>query len=255
MLNRLIYKKGVKSGNEPVPFETRFNFGIFFTMKNLRCVIFDIDGTLTQTNDLIFATFNHIAARFVGRTYAPPEITAMFGPPEQVAIERLVGKENVNEAMEMFYNFYRSRHHEMARTYDGIGELLAWLKSHGILLAVFTGKGRPSTMITLEMFGLLEYFTMIVTGDDVTDHKPSGEGIRKVIRAFDLEPDHVLMVGDAVADIRAAREAGVPIASVVWDSYSKEKVLAMDVDFTFHTVQELFDWLRSVVQAGRSVAR
>ncbi len=66
-------------------------------MKRISCVIFDIDGTLTQTNDLIFATFNHVAQRYVGKTFSPPEITAMFGPPEEVAIERLVGEDRLPE--------------------------------------------------------------------------------------------------------------------------------------------------------------
>ncbi|MEE9187629.1 MAG: HAD hydrolase-like protein, partial [Bacteroidota bacterium] len=49
-------------------------------MEKLSCVIFDLDGTLTQTNQLIFAAFNHVAQQYVSKTYSPEEITAMFGP-------------------------------------------------------------------------------------------------------------------------------------------------------------------------------
>ncbi len=51
------------------------------------------------------------------------------------------------------------------------------------------------------------------------------------------------MVGDAVADVTAARDAGVPIASVVWDSYGKEKVMQTRPDFLFYSVGELRLWL------------
>ena len=54
----------------------------------------------------------------------------------------------------------------------------------------------------------------------------------------------IVMVGDSVADVRASHEAGVKIASVLWDSYSKEKVLQMNADYVFHDVDEFSHWLR-----------
>jgi HAD superfamily hydrolase (TIGR01549 family) len=214
-------------------------------MKRISCVIFDIDGTLAQTNELIYASFNHIAERYVGRTFSPQEIAAMFGPPEGVAIERLVGSEHSSEAMNEFCDFYDTHHPKMAGAYKGIKEILEFLKGKGVLLAVFTGKGKRTTLITLKHIDLMDYFDIIVTGDDVTNHKPSAEGIRKVVNMFALEPTEVLMVGDSVSDIKAARDAGVAIGAVVWDSYGKEKVLQMDVDHLFHSVGDFFDWLKT----------
>jgi phosphoglycolate phosphatase-like HAD superfamily hydrolase len=83
----------------------------------------------------------------------------------------------------------------------------------------------------------------------VVNHKPSSEGIRKVLSAFGLEPSEALMVGDAVNDIKAAQEAGVQVAAVVWDSYGKEEVLKMKTDFVFHSVREFGEWVRDVVHA------
>ncbi len=54
-------------------------------MSDLKCIIFDMDGTLTRTNQLIFDTFNYIAGKYEGRRYSEQEITAMFGPPEEGA--------------------------------------------------------------------------------------------------------------------------------------------------------------------------
>jgi HAD superfamily hydrolase (TIGR01549 family) len=219
-------------------------------MKRLSCVIFDIDGTLTQTNELIFATFNHVAEKYIHKTFTPPEITAMFGPPEDVAIEKLVGKERRDDAMDDFYSFYESHHPKMAEAYEGINEILEFLKKKGILLAVFTGKGKRSALITLEKLSIRNYFDLIITGSDVNLHKPSAEGIRKVMQQFGLEADEVLMVGDAVADVKAAHEAGVPIAAVVWDSYGKDNVMQMEVDYLFHSVEEFAEWIKTIVPAN-----
>lgn len=88
---------------------------------------------------------------------------------------------------------------------------------------------------------------MIVTGDDVKDHKPSGEGIIKFVNEFSLDKNTVLMIGDSTGDIKAAREAGVKIASVVWDSYGKEDVIKLGSDYIFHTVEELKEFISKII--------
>lgn len=216
-------------------------------MRKLSCVIFDIDGTLAETNELIFASFNHVSQKYLNKHFTPAEITAMFGPPEEVAIERLVGPERYASAVEDFFDFYTSQFKSMAKLHSGMLDILKYLKENGILLAVFTGKGSRSTEITLNALGIRGYFDMIVSGNDVSQHKPSGEGIQKVMKHFGLKPDEVLMIGDAVSDVKAAHEAGIPIAAVLWDSYGKEKVMGMETDFLFHNVRELREWLEKTL--------
>ncbi len=217
-------------------------------MKKYLCIIFDVDGTLTQTNELIFASINFISNKYLGKTFTPEEITKMFGPPDEGAILNLVGKENSDAAMEDFIDFYKSNHAAMARLYPGVDKLLNYLKQSGLILSVFTGKGRRSAMITLKELGIVKYFDMIVSGSDVVNHKPSAEGIQSVMNYFGLDKDRVLMVGDAVADVKAAHEAGIQIAAVVWDSYGKEKVKNMKVDYYFESVDELSNFLKTNIQ-------
>ena len=171
----------------------------------------------------------------------------MFGPPEEVAIERLVGKERAEEAMDDFCEYYETHHPRLAVAYEGIAEVLQFLKENGILLALFTGKGKRTTLITLGKLGLTQFFDLVVTGTDVENHKPSADGIRKVLKTFRLQPGEVLMVGDSVSDVKAAHEAGVAVAAVLWDSYGKEAVMEMEVDARFHDVREFSSWLRATI--------
>jgi len=224
------------------------NFLVYFTcMNRISCIIFDLDGTLSQTNELIYATFNHVAQKHLQRTFTPVEITSFFGPPEEVAVEKLVGRGNYREAIRDFYSFYEAHHARLATLHEGMGELLEFLKNRGILLAVFTGKGKRTTLITLEKMGISQYFDAVVTGSDVKNHKPSPDGIRMVLERFSLDPGSVLMVGDSVSDVKAAQEAGTAVAAVLWDSYGKEKVLEMNVNYTFHTVGEFMEWLKDML--------
>ncbi len=219
-------------------------------MKRISCIIFDLDGTLAQTTDLIFESFNHIAVKYTGKRHSPEEIIGFFGPPEEIAIGNLIGEKNLGAAIDDYYRFYAEHHKDMARLHPGVEELLGHLRQSGFLLAIFTGKGKRTTAISLDHFGIRKYFDMIVTGSDVKNHKPSGDGILRIIKKFGLTPQEVVMVGDAVADVKAAHEAGVQIAAVLWDSYGKKKILEMDVDYVFHSVVEFESWVKSLVSPG-----
>lgn len=215
--------------------------------SHYRCLVFDVDGTLVQTNQLIFDAFNHIAERYVHRIYTPSEIIALFGPPEEDVVRAIVGEERAAEAMEEYLRFYRSYHKKIARLHDGIEFILRTCKEHGKILAVFTGKGRATTRITLEECGIVQYFDMIVTGDDVRAHKPSPEGLQKIMERYALQPSEMLLIGDAPADVTAARKAGIHIAAALWDSYAKETMVQMKTDFVFHRAEELQLWMSQYV--------
>ncbi len=206
-------------------------------MNDLKGVIFDIDGTLTSTNNLIFASFNFIAKKYLGKTLSNEEIVKLFGPTEDVILKEFCG-DNYEKAREEYYKFY-SENHFLADIYPGMKEILDELKSRGILLSIFTGKGREAATITLKKLSIYDYFDLIITGDEVKVHKPSPEGIEIFLKKYNLNNDEVIMIGDSPSDIKAAHAAGIKVASVLWDSLAKHHVLKMDSDYVFYTVEEL----------------
>ena len=206
-------------------------------MKIFEGIIFDIDGTLTSTNELIFESFRYVAKKYFQKSPTDEEIISLFGPPEDVILRNWSG-DMYDTIRKDYYDFYIRNHH-MAELYPGIKEILDSLKCNGIPLSIYTGKGRTAAFITLKELGIEKYFDLIVTGEDVKEHKPSAEGIIMFLNKFNLPPEKVLMIGDSVSDIKASRDAGVKIASVVWDSYAKDKVLKLGSDYVFHTVDEL----------------
>ncbi|MGE5681090.1 MAG: HAD family hydrolase [Bacillota bacterium] len=206
--------------------------------------IFDVDGTLTSTNELIFQSFNHVAEKYLNKIYTPEELIALFGPPEDLILKELVG-EKYPEAHKDYFDFYFSNHTALAGLYPGIKDILLMIKNAGIPLGVFTGKGRKAAEITLKTLGIYHYFDLVSTGDDVPNFKPAPDGILMFLDEFKLNNENVLLIGDAPADIKAARAAGVKIASVVWDSYAKQIVLESNADYIFHTVEELKSFIQN----------
>ncbi len=214
------------------------------------CVIFDVDGTLTRTNELIFASFNHVAARHLHRTFSPPEIIALFGPPEEGALLKVFGPDHLDTIMEELLEFYAANHPAMASLHRGIEDLLRLLRAEEVGLAVFTGKGRRTTSITLDALGIAGYFDFVVTGNDVVHHKPHPEGILRILDHFGVGPGETLMIGDSLSDIRASRAAGVRVASVTWDTYDPARVRAANPDYLFETVEGMTSWFQDLFREG-----
>ena len=203
--------------------------------------IFDVDGTITSTNQLIFDSFNFIAKKYLSRTFSNEEIVAMFGPTEDVILKEWCG-DKFDESRKEYYKYYNDNHWK-AELYAGMKEILDYLKNKKYPLGIFTGKGREATIITLRKLEVEHYFDLIVTGDDVVNHKPSSEGIFKFVNQFGLKPERVLMIGDSVSDIKASKEAGIKIASALWDSYGHDEVKSMQSDYYFNSVKELQQFL------------
>ena len=203
--------------------------------------IFDVDGTLTSTNQLIFDSFNFIAKKYLNRKFTDEEIVAMFGPTEDVILKKWC-EDKFDEARTEYYKYY-SDNHWKAKLYPGINDILDYLKNKKFPLGIFTGKGREATTITLKKLGVYHYFDLIVTGDDVANHKPSAEGILKFVNQFKLKNERVLMIGDSVSDVKASKEAGIKVASALWDSYAHEKVKTLESDYYFYSVEELKEFL------------
>ena len=212
-------------------------------MRNFDGIIFDVDGTLAATHDLIFESFNHVAEKFLNKRLSNEEILALFGPTEDVILKDWM-KDSYESARSEYYDFYESKHDEMAAVFPGLKEIIEYVKSKNIPLGVFTGKGRDSSIITLKAIDLIDYFDLIITGDDVIEHKPSPEGINKFVNEFGLKHERVLMVGDASVDVDAAKGSGVKSALVLWDDLSRERFSHIQADYVFKTVAEFQKFIK-----------
>ncbi len=206
-------------------------------MPKFSTFIFDVDGTLAHTNKLIFASFRHVAKKYLNKEVSDEEIISLFGPTEDVILKEWMN-DNYATAREDYYNFYSNQHNILANTFQGMDGILNSIKSSNKNLAIFTGKGRESTRITLEKIGYDNYFDLIISGDDVKNHKPAPDGILKILDHYKLNDDEVLMIGDSQHDVEASQSANVKIASVIWDSYAKEEVIKMNPDYVFHDITD-----------------
>lgn len=197
----------------------------------MRPLLFDLDGTLVDTIDLIVTSFRQVLEDLAGRPFARQEIIDLFGPTEPVIIDRFAGTNRRQEAHERFFAHYEQNHRRLVTVFPGIPELIREAAERGHRLAIITNKGRRTTAITLEQCGLAPYFDVVVTGDDVSRPKPDPEGIRLALARLRAEPQEAWFIGDAPVDVLAGRAAGTRTCAVAWGGvHQPEEALAQRPD-------------------------
>jgi len=206
-------------------------------------IIFDLDGTIADTLPLCINAFRMAIEPLANKQFTDEEIIATFGPSEEGTIMALAPN-NYEEGLAGYLQYYTVLHNHCPAPFDGIPQLLDYLQHHNIRLALITGKGDKSTAISLQQFGITQYFSIIETG---SPHGPvKAERIADVLAAWgDLQKNKVLYIGDAPSDITACRKAGIPIAAAAWaETADAEKLQQLNPDALFYSVNDFSTWIQ-----------
>lgn len=203
-------------------------------------VLFDLDGTLIDTNDLIIASFEHTLAHFFPDENIEFDIVPYIGEPLVDTFRRL-DSERAADMVEMYRVHNAENHDRLIKEYDGVFETVQTLKQLGMKLAVVTNKVRDAALKGLELTRLDQFFDVVVTFDDVQRAKPAAEPIEKALDQLDAEPENAIMVGDSQFDIEAGDKAGTYTAGVAWSLKGKAFIEQLEPDFVIEHMSELLD--------------
>jgi len=209
----------------------------------IKGIIFDLDGTIADTLPLCINAFRMAIEPLLQKELTDDEIIATFGPSEEGTIMALI-PQHYEEGIAGYLRFYEVLHIHCPVPFDGMVELLDYLRHHNIRMALVTGKGDKSTEISLQQFGIKNYFSIIETGSPQGPVK--AERIQDVLADWsDLDKNEVLYIGDAPSDITACRTAGIPIAGAAWaETADAEKLLLLQPDVLFYTIAEFSAWIK-----------
>jgi pyrophosphatase PpaX len=179
----------------------------------LKGIIFDLDGTLTDTLPLCVQAFRHVFDTLLHRHYTDQDIIAMFGVSEEGMIRALM-PDDWQRGVAAYLAEYERLHDHSAQVFPGIEDALRLLQHRGTRMAVVTGKGAGSAAITLQRLGLAPYFPLVETGSPDGPIKPIG--IRTVLAQWRMAACDVAYVGDAPYDMRASADVGVLPVGAAW---------------------------------------
>jgi phosphoglycolate phosphatase len=179
-------------------------------------VIFDLDGTLTDSAEGIVASFLH-ALSHVGAPVPDGDLAAkIVGPPMDDTFRAMELGDDVDAAIAAFRAEYGSRGWAMNTLFDGIAPLLADLRAAGIRLAVATSKLEPTAQRILAHFGLDQRFEVIAGASPDGDRKTKVEVLGHALDQLQPLPERVLMVGDRSHDVDGAAAHGIDTVVVGW---------------------------------------
>ncbi|MFB4161705.1 pyrophosphatase PpaX [Geomicrobium sp. JSM 1781026] len=211
-------------------------------MRTVDTVLFDLDGTLVDSNELIISSFEHTLGHYYPGEYSRTEILPFIGPSLNDTFQRL-DVERAEEMIAMYIEHNHRHHDELLKEYEGVREAISRLFEAGFKLGVVTTKRKTTTERGLEITGLKPYFSTIVTFDDVEHVKPHPEPLKKAMQALGSQPAQTLMVGDNTHDIDGGKRAGTATAAVSWAVRGLDEVKALHPDYVLNDMRDLLNIL------------
>ena len=217
-------------------------------MNKKKAVVFDFDGTLSNSFPLVAGKITEAIAMFRKEELTEEENNSIYGPTEEGIILKLIkDKGEAKECFLRYLDLYNEYHEELLPDFiPGIRELLEELNKRNIPVFLLTGRSKESTMITLTKFNGFKYFKAIYTGGLYGEVKE--ELLNELASIHHYNKEDLVYIGDSLHDVPQCRRANVDIISVSYantDSY--EKLEEVNKGNVAKTVEELKEKLFEIL--------
>lgn len=187
-------------------------------------VLFDLDGTLADTIDLIVSSYQHALAEVLEVSVPAEEIRTWIGRPLQEAVAQAFPerRDEVEQVVAAYRRWNLSHHDEMVAPVPGVAALVQDLVTSGARIGVVTSKVGSTAARGLQTVGL-DHQVPILAGQEQTEqHKPHPEPLLYAARVLAVDPATCVYVGDATVDLQAAHAAGMAAVGVTWGAGRRE---------------------------------
>ncbi len=202
--------------------------------------LFDLDGTLIDSIELILSSYRH--TMMVHRGTVPPDHRWLegLGTPVRVQLRSFSDDPAEIEAMVATYRSHNHEHHDqLIRGYPGVPEALERLRELGARMAIVTSKMRETATRGLVRCGIAHFFDVLVCADDVERPKPDPEPVKRALEWLGATAEGAVFVGDSVHDMKAGRAASVEIAAALWGPFPRESLAPYRPDYWLTRPSEL----------------
>jgi pyrophosphatase PpaX len=215
------------------------------TELEAKTVLFDLDGTLVDSMDLILESFRHTMLVHFGEAPSDQMWLRTLGTPLRSQFHEVADTDEEVQALIDTYIEHNHREHErLIRPFDGTSETLLALRQRSYRLGVVTSKALRGTQLSLEACGLAtESFDVLVTSDEPIPHKPDPAPLNLALARLGESARDAVYVGDSVWDIRAGRAAGMRTVAALWGPFSSGELAAERPHFMLDGIRDLLDLL------------
>jgi len=216
-------------------------------MRKKTTIMFDFDGTLMDTNEIIIKSWQHTFRTVAGHEADREVLLATFGEPLVLTMKNFFGVEGEKalEYVDIYRDYQKGIFLDSISLFPGVPEMLEELKAAGYRMALTTSRLKKTTLMAVESFDIGKYFDVIITADDCSKHKPDPEPINITLEKMGVPKDQAVMVGDTTMDTGCAANAEVTSVLVGWSMALRdpEKQKAAGADFIISQASDLITLL------------
>ena len=203
-------------------------------------ILFDLDGTLIDSIELILGAARHAFVGFEGRAPTEEEWRAGIGRPLQTVLREFAGDDAEVARLIGRYRAYQLEHHDrLVKPYDGIVETVRWLAERGHPMALVTSKADWMADKAMVLVGLDRLIPTIVGCDSCVNHKPHPEPVERALALLGAAPGDAIFVGDSPHDVESGRAAGVVTVGVAWGAFTRDELERSGADLVIERVEDL----------------
>lgn len=186
--------------------------------KKINTILFDFDGTLMDTNEVIIQSWQYAFRNIKGVEADRNEIIKTFGEPIMLTLKNFfVGTdEEIRQFRDVYREYQKNVFEDEIVLFPGVYDMLHKLKDLGYRMAVVTSRLGESTREGLRRFGIDDVFEVVITADDTSAHKPDPEPANIALKKLGVSASEAIMVGDTKMDIGCANNAGITSVLVGW---------------------------------------
>lgn len=203
-------------------------------------ILFDFDGTLLDTNELIIQTFMAVLGKHYPGRFTREDCLMFIGPSLKETFDE-IDPAMTGELMKEYREWNAQMHDELAAEFPAVTETLRLLKAKGLKLAIVSTKRRDVLARGIGLMGVDDIFDCVIGLDDVTRPKPDPEPLIKAMDLLGADPAHTLMVGDNSHDIEGGKNAGVQTAGVAWSAKGEAYLSKFEPDFMLQGMEDLLE--------------
>ncbi|UGB30314.1 pyrophosphatase PpaX [Metabacillus sp. B2-18] len=204
----------------------------------INTLLFDLDGTLINTNELIIESFLHTLHSYYPNQYKREDVLPFIGPTLYDTFNS-INAEKVEEMVKVYRKFNHEQHDVLVKEYETVFETVKTLKEKGFKLGIVTTKIRATVNMGLTLTKLDQFFDVVVTLDDVENAKPHPEPVLKALEQLGSKPEEAIMVGDNHHDVEAGKNAGTKTAGVAWSIKGRDYISSHNPDYLLETMSDL----------------
>jgi pyrophosphatase PpaX len=187
-------------------------------------LLFDLDGTLVDSIELIRQSFRHACQAVLPLPHPSEDAWLMgVGTPLRTQMRAIANDDAQTDCLIDAYREFQIHNHDiLMREYAGVRQALASLNENRHPMAIVTSKAVEGARRALELTGLSAYMRAVIGCDSCERHKPDPEPVHRALEALDTEPSRAMFIGDSPHDIASGNAAGVISVGVLWGPFSRD---------------------------------